>query len=107
MRDYMELSCTPAAEDCEQLGPNYNPQRAKAECRAFINQLRREFGPEPGTAQLRIKSNSHDFGTYVEVACYYDDRDEAAQEYAYKCEGEMPENWDAEALIELGLPARV
>ena len=105
MRDYIEISCTPAAEDCEQLGPNYNESRARAECRAFINQLRRMFGEEPGTARLRIKSNAHYFGNYLEVQCVFDDNDEAAQEYAYKLESEMPESWDAEARVELGLPA--
>ena len=103
MRDYMELSCTPAAEDCEQLGPNYNPLRAKAECRAFINQLRRTFGPEPEGARLIVKSNPHDFGNYLEVQCVYDEDDEAATEYAYKCESDMPMTWDDEAKAELAL----
>ena len=53
MRDYIDIGATPASENCEQLGPNYDPQRARAECRAFIAQLRRQFGPEPEGAQLR------------------------------------------------------
>ena len=102
--DTMELCCTPAAEDCEQLVPNYNPDKARKECIAFRNQLRRVFGPEPEGARLIIKSSPHDFGNYMEVAVKYDTNNEAASEYAYKCEGEMPEFWDAEARVELGLP---
>lgn len=100
MRDYVDIGSVPAAEDCEQLGPNYDPTKARRECRAFINQLRRQFGEEPGSARLAIKSNPHDFGTYMEVVCYYDDRDDQGSEYAWACE-DMPEHWDAEALAEL------
>ena len=103
MRDYIDIGATPASENCEQLGPNYDPQRARAECRAFIAQLRRQFGPEPEGAQLRIKSNPHDFGTYLEVVCYYDDMNEAATNYAFACESDARDTWDDEAVAELGL----
>lgn len=101
MREYLEIGATPAEEDCEQLGPNYDPQRARAECRAFIAQLRRQFGPEPEGAQLRIKSNPHDFGTYLEVACYYEDTNEEAANYAFDCEGKAWTEWDKQAKQEL------
>lgn len=101
MRDYLTIGEVPSGEDCEQLGSNYDGLKARAEHRAFINQLRRAFGPEPEGADLRIKSFPHDFGTYSEVVCYFDDNDEEAVNYAFKCEGETPEYWDSEALEEL------
>ena len=104
MRDSLDIGATPAEEECQQVGmPNYDRTKAIAECRAFIHQLCRQFGPEPEGAQLRIKANPHDYGTYHEVACYYDDENEAANNYAFQCEGEAWGNWDNEARVELGL----
>ena len=80
---------------------------ARKECRAFIGQLRRQFGVEPtDSTRLIVKSNPHDFGTYHEVAVCFDEDDEAAVEYAYKLEGSLPEYWDDEARVELGILAR-
>ena len=101
--DYVSIGCVPSGEECEQLGPNYNPQRAMAECQAFVGQLRRKFGVEPAGAALRITRNEHDFGVYREVACRYHTENEEAANYAYRCEEEMPEWWDEEANVELGL----
>lgn len=101
MRDFIEIGPTPADENCEQLGPNYNPHKARKECYAFIHQLRRQFGEEPYGARLRVKSNPHDFGTYLEVVCDYNDNCEESQEYAFKCEGEAWPNWDDTAKAEL------
>lgn len=101
MREYVEIGCTPHDEDCEQLGPNYNPQQARFECQVFIRQLRRELGEEVGTARLKVKSNPHEFGTYLEVACYFDSEDEIGCDYAYRCENEMPAEWDEIARQEL------
>lgn len=103
MRDYLDIGPTPAGEDCEQLGPNYNPVKAKQECRAFINQLRRIFGNEEGSANFKIQSNPHDFGTYLSVICSFNDDDEIGAEYAYNVENNTPELWDEQALTELGL----
>jgi hypothetical protein len=102
MLNEMYIGSTPPEEECEQLGDNYNPQRARKECRAYIHQLRRVLGPEPEGASLVIKSNPHDFGTYLTVVCMYDDT-EAATLYAYKCESDGPMTWDREAKRELGL----
>lgn len=101
MRDYVSISCSPFDEDCAQFGASNYSERARAECRALINQLRRQLGPEKGTASLRIKSCPHDFGFYLDVYCYYDSEDEEGAKYAYDCERELPANWDDQALIEL------
>jgi hypothetical protein len=103
MRETLEIGSTPCDEDCAQVGADGYSVRARAECNAFREQLRRMFGPEPDGASLCIKSNPHDFGSYLEVAVKFDCDNEAACEYAYKCEGEGPSHWDAEARAALGL----
>lgn len=102
-RDYLTIGSSPAAEDCAQVGSDNYATRAMRECNAFRDQLRRMFGAEPGGARLAVKSFPHDFGSYYEVVCYYHDDDEKAMEYAFKLEGETPENWDDAAKAELGI----
>jgi hypothetical protein len=95
--DYIYVGSSPADETCAQVGTWDYSERARAECRALIGQLRRVLGPEPEGARLAIKSAAHDFGTYYEVVCYYDDDMAAAVRYAFRCESECPARWDAEA----------
>ena len=103
MRDYLVIGSTPAEEDCAQVGsPDYKTRMIK-EINAFINQLLRQFGPEPKGAEIRVKGFPHDFGTYHEVVVFFDDNNEEAVNYAYKIENEAATRWDEEALIELGL----
>lgn len=100
--DYIEIGSSPCDEDCAQLGSDNYYNKAQKECKAFIKQLRRVFGDEPAGARLRIKSNEHDFGTYYEVVCQYDDSDNnEAFAYAINCENNTPQKWDEEALKEL------
>jgi len=102
MRDKLSLSPTPVGEDCAQLGEEGYRTKAKRECKAWIGQLRREFGePPPGTS-FRVALNPHDFGTYLDVEIAFDDEDEESVEYAYRVEGNLPEFWDEVALSELG-----
>jgi hypothetical protein len=101
MRDKLEIGPTPSGESCEQLGPNYDPAKARRECRAFVNQLTRVFGCPPGNARFCITSNPHDFGTYHEVAVAYDDESKEENDFAYRVEAESPEYWDDEAKSEL------
>lgn len=100
--DYIEISSVPFEEPCVQVGsPDYS-KWARIECNALINQLRRVHGSEPLGARLVVRSNPHDFGTYYEVACKYDDQNELAAEYAFACEnGEGIATWDREAKEEL------
>lgn len=102
-RDYINIGPSPCGEDCAQLGSDGYAEKARKECNAFREQLRRQFGPEPEGAELRVKGERHDFGTYYEVVCYFWDNNEKAMEYAFKLEGETPELWDAEAKAALGL----
>jgi hypothetical protein len=99
--DYLCIGSAPSDEECAQVGSEGYARRAKAECAAFINQLRRVFGGEPDGARLRTKSNAHDYGTYFEVVCDYEEENQKALDYALKVEGETPQEWDDEARKEL------
>lgn len=102
MRDSIYIGETPNTETCEQMGDNYDSAKARRECRAYINQLRRVYGQEPAGAMFKVKSNPHDFGSYLSVECYYDDNNEEAMNYAFNAEAGCDE-WDAEAKAELAL----
>ena len=104
MRDQLSLAPVPIDEPCAQLGDPDYPTRARKECRAFINQLVREFGEPPSGARLKITQNPHDFGTYLDVEVLFDDSVEEAAEWAYTLEAGLPLNWDAAALEELKEP---
>ena len=96
-RDYITIGSSPAGEDCAQVGSDNYAARARRECNVFIKQLRRQFGEEKGSARLAVKGFPHDFGTYYEVVCFYNDEDETGTDYAFKLEGAPPETWDDEA----------
>lgn len=101
MRDSINIGGTPAEEACAQVGTDRYRRVVKAECRAFINQLRRVCGNEPPGAQLRIMANPHDFGTYHEVVCDYDSELPESLDYALKVERKCPGEWDDTARQEL------
>jgi hypothetical protein len=101
MNDFIDMGCAPTCEDCAQVGSDGYHDRARKECRVYIGQLRRMFGDEPDGARLSIKSNPHDFGTYLSVICYYDPAIQASVDYAFRCEGKSPEEWDEQARQEL------
>ncbi|MFH1141963.1 MAG: hypothetical protein V1724_09980 [Chloroflexota bacterium] len=94
MRDYVSIGSSPCDEECVQVNERGDYHDAmKTECRRFLDLIRKKLGPEPPGAHLGIKGNPHDFGTYYEVVCYYDDGDEEAAEYAYRCESDAPRTW--------------
>jgi hypothetical protein len=101
MRDYLVIGSVPASEPCEQLGENYDSQRATIELRAFRNQIERTKTIPEG-AYLSFKTFPHDFGSYKELVANYDDSidDEEFYEELYALE-EIPEYWDEEAKKEL------
>ena len=88
--DYLTLGPTPYGEDCQQLGPNYNPALANLEMKVYLAQLRREF-PQ---AILKIKHFPHDFGTYGEVVAIFDEDNYESEEAAFDAENNLPEFWD-------------
>jgi len=90
MKDYITIGSAPAGEECAQVGtPNYHA-RAKRECLAFIKEIRKAIGLEPPLAALKVKSFEHDFGTYLDVVCWFDKDDPESRDYALRCEGEAP-----------------
>ena len=101
MQDCLDLGSSPSHEDCAQVGQDDYAERARPECRAYMNQLRRMFGEEPDGTRLSIKSNPHDFGSYWSVVCYFDGDNPVAADYAYRCEAKGPQEWDEEARHEL------
>src|SRR5438045_9314068 len=101
MRDWLDIGSSPPGETCAQVGTEDYPTRARRECRAYIALLRRVLGAEPAGAYLTIKRNPHDFGSYLSVVCEFDPDNQAAVDYAYRCESNGPEQWDAQALEEL------
>lgn len=103
MRDCMYIGSAPPLENCAQVGTDDYYDRARRECRAYIALLRRVLGDEPEGTRLSVKSNEHDFGTYLSVVCYFDSDQPAAADYALKCEGDGPEEWDELARQELNL----
>ncbi len=93
MRDYISIGSTPCEEDCARVGsPDYH-ERSRDECRRFIELIRQKLGQEPDGARLAVKSFPHDFGTYHEVVCHYDDAYPESQRYAFRCESEAPTTW--------------
>lgn len=101
MRDELTIGSSPTDEACAQVGRDGYYEQARAECRAYIGQLRRMFGAEPDGARLKVKGCPHDFGTYYEVVCQFDPQIQAAVEYAYGCENTSPAEWDDAARAEL------
>lgn len=94
MREYIEIGAVPANEDCQQVGtPEYNSAEARKESLRFLALIREKLGPEPEGARLALKSFPHDFGSYTEVVCYYDDSLPESVEYAFNCESNAPVNW--------------
>lgn len=89
------LGPSPAEEECVQLGrPDYD-SAARAECQRYIEAIRKVCGPEPDGVRLAIKSQPHDFGSYLEVAVVFDGENAAAREYAAKCDENAPTTWAA------------
>lgn len=104
MIEYLELGPVPSDEQCEQLGPNYNPAKARAESRIYAAQLARMFDSklaENSRGWFSVKSFPHEFGNYLEVVVKYDPNDELSVAWAFDVENNLPENWDKQALLEL------
>ncbi len=98
MKETIELGSAPVGEDCAQVGSDDYYERAPKECARYKQQLMKQYEAEHGQplpegAKLITKSNSHDFGTYYEVAIKFDEADEQAAEAAYWLESNLPEHW--------------
>ena len=101
MREHIDVGPAPPEEDCAQVGRDDYWDRAPRECRAYVALLRRSLGAEPDGARLTVKSNEHDFGTYLSVVCWYDPSRPESIDYAFRCESQGPAQWDEQARLEL------
>jgi len=66
----------------------------------YRNLIREKCGAEPEGARLVIKWSPHDFGTYGELVCEYDN--ENALDYALHVESGGPLTWDGEGATLFG-----
>lgn len=90
----------PANEDCAQVGDPDYARNAKAECRAYIDAIRKVCGREPEGARLTIKGQPHDFTeAYYEVAVIYDGNNRSAAEYASKVDESAPRTWEEATMV--------
>ena len=108
IKDSLYIGEAPWDESCAQVGTDMYPGNARKECQRFIDQIRRHYGPEPEGACLYIKSNPHDFGSYLSVECTFtwdpslDEEPEdgtPSQQYAFAIEGDWLrglQNWDSD-----------
>ena len=96
-RDVITLRPVPAAESPAQVGDSGYAEIAFLQCRRYIAVLRREIGPEPDGARLRVRRSGIDVDPYIDVVVEYDDQKPAAVDYAHRCERDAPIRWEAEA----------
>ena len=108
IKDSLYIGEAPWDESCAQVGTDMYPVNARKECQRFIDQIRRHYGPEPEGARLYIKSNPHDFGSFLSVECTFtwdpslDEEPEdgtPSQQYAFAIEGDWLrclQNWDSD-----------
>jgi len=99
--DYLEIGCSPTDESCVNVTNDYPYREAMLhECKVFKEYLERKF-PAPEGAYLRTKSCPHDFGSYCEVICNFDQDNHEAAVYAYMLESHTPILWDDESKRQL------
>lgn len=108
MREQFELATTvPYGEPCVQLGAKNYPQWSRLEAKALRGQIYRQLGQPPADTGIKIISCSHDFGSYLDLAVFYNTNSKESEEWALKVESELPVEWDEEAkayLKENGYP---
>lgn len=92
----LELGPNPAGEACIQLNrddPSYF-DKMKEESQRYVEQLRFQF-PEWGEkcVWFKVVTEQHEYGPYVEVEVRCNENDEAAMEYCFHVENNIPEKW--------------
>jgi hypothetical protein len=93
MKDSIELDICPIEEEVVQVMPDTNYMPAmRAEAVRFKNMLLERFVGFPVT--FKIKSNPHDFGTYLSIAVVYEDGTPCSERAAFFIDNHMPEKWD-------------
>lgn len=111
-KEAIELGSAPIDEECAQVGCDNYYELMRKQTRAYIKQLHRLLATQEydiTNLNLRVKSFSHDFGTYHEVVAEYpvehpisDEGSSPAEDAAFWLEANLPTNWDEDARRELG-----
>lgn len=95
-REYLNIACSPLCEDCKQVGLD-SEESIKKEVYDFLAFLKNycldSLVPEELVDNLRVKRFSHDFGSYYEVVCFYDEDKEEEARFAFWLESNTPEFW--------------
>jgi hypothetical protein len=96
MKDSVYLGPCPADEDPVQVtdDPLEYLQPMREQCVRFRDLIRRKLGSEPRGAALRVQRQEHDLGVYLELICEFDMDNEAAVDYAFRCEEGAPTSWE-------------
>lgn len=98
MMEKLYIGSTPCEEPCAQVGQLDYEERVMEECERYIRLLVQMFSPIPDNVKFRAIPQSHDFGTYWEVAIVFDPTDSKAEEFAINVENNLPETWDGSDL---------
>lgn len=97
MIDYIDLGPVPANETCAQVGSDGYHERARAECKRYRALLEATYAAAHDgrecPARIVIKSNPHDFGSYLEVGVKFDSDDAKQLEAALWLEDNAPTEW--------------
>lgn len=106
MQEYIVIGSSPASETCAQVGaPDYHEQNRR-ELQVFKHQIERMYPEQCKLVRLGTKKFAHDFGPYTELVAFYEDSIQSQIDAAYDLE-HIPEYWDEQAKIELGITSTV
>lgn len=102
MNDELSLGPVPTDEECIPAGTD--PVKEREECQRFITRIKEHCGEPPTGARLKVKSNPHDFGSYLDVVVVFSDQIDEAVEYAFWAESHTPRTWSSEETKEVFTP---
>ena len=91
MKEYIELSPTPNAEECKQTGRD-SIQEIRAEAQKYADLLKRIYVNFTGV-YFTVKTFNHDFGAYCETVVNFNDEDPRGSQNAYFIESNTPDTW--------------
>ena len=101
MREWLTLGPAPYEEDCVQVNSNgeYLPAMSQ-EVRKFVQFLDERFLNIPENAYFGVKRESHDFGTYMEAAIFWDTEDPESEQFAFFVESHIPATWNDDSKLD-------
>ncbi len=92
--EYYEFDTVPYGEECAQVGSIDYKKMANLEIVVLIDQIKRTYGNIPDGIVFKKAECYHDFGTYYEIRCYYNEDVEKQVEYVMSIEQNFPKHWD-------------